>query len=98
MNELPTFDEEGRMILQSKRVPEYKEVKRGRVRKNVWRVLVEWTSIPREEATWADYDDKVARYPNFILEDKDNLLGRGSDRTPTQNLGETRFVRASDMP
>lgn len=69
-------------MLYSKRALEHKIVNRGRVTRKVWRVLVEWTGLPRDEVTWEDYDDIGARYPCFLLEDKDIIFKKGRMTRP----------------
>jgi hypothetical protein len=87
VEELPSFDEEGRMLLQPAIGLEYKMVPRGRFRRKIWRVLVQWSGRPREEATWEDYDEIASRFPQFTLEDKGTLNGRGNERVPREDLG-----------
>ncbi|XP_042972782.1 uncharacterized protein LOC122304588 [Carya illinoinensis] len=80
VEELPKFDEEGMMFLQSKEALDYRVNTRGRKRRKMWQVLIQWGGVPREEATWEDYEDMVSKFPQFILEGKDVLEGRGNVR------------------
>ena len=82
VDELPRFDDEGRMLLQPREALNYRVVSRGTMRKSVWQVLIRWGKAPKEEATWEDYDDIRARFPQFILEGKDILKERGIVRPP----------------
>ncbi|XP_042962490.1 uncharacterized protein LOC122296762 [Carya illinoinensis] len=105
MEELLRFDEEGRMLLQPKEALDYRVITRGRKRRKVWQVLIQWGGVPRAEATWEDYEDMVSRFPQFILEGKDVLEGRGNVRpfrkvAPGQASTRplTCLVRTTDEP
>lgn len=52
---------------------EYQVVKRRRVRRNVWQVLIQWQGVPLDEVSRADYDNIALRIPILILEDNDVL-------------------------
>ena len=80
VNELPVFDDEGRMVIQPKAVMRYKSWWKRREKKRVWMVLIQWKGLPMEEATWEDYDEIVERFPDFILEGKDVLEDWGNDK------------------
>ena len=41
-------------------------------------MLVHWSGVPKEEASWEDYDDMVKRFPDFSLEDKGILKEMGN--------------------
>ncbi|KAL4010599.1 hypothetical protein IC575_030101 [Cucumis melo] len=47
-----------------------------------WEVMVSWERLPIHEATQEEYEDMQHRYPNFHLEDKVNLEGRGNVKPP----------------
>jgi Chromo (CHRromatin Organisation MOdifier) domain len=36
-------------------------------------LLIRWTNLPPEDASWEDYDTLANQYPTFILEDKNNF-------------------------
>ena len=78
---LPSFDEEGRLLLKPKETIRYRSWRQGRGTKEIWQVLVHWSGVPKEEASWEDYDDMVKRFPDFSLEDKDILKERGNDES-----------------
>ena len=95
VEELPKFDEEGRMLLQPREALEYRVVTRGRKRRKVWQVLIRWGGVPREEATWEDYEDMESRFPQFILEGKDSLEGGGNVKNPCKKgHGQVAYVLA----
>ena len=51
-----------------------------RVKKNgAWtpKVLVQWQSLPKEEATWVSAEELHKAYPSFDLEGKVTFDGRG---------------------
>ena len=79
--ELPSFDEEGRLLLKPKETIRYRSWRQGRGTKEIWQVLVHWSGVPKEEASWEDYDDMVKRFPEFSLEDKGILKERGNDES-----------------
>ncbi|XP_038977535.1 uncharacterized protein LOC120108056 [Phoenix dactylifera] len=80
--DLPTFNEEGRLLLRPVEALKYRIWRRGRERRKIWQVLIQWGGLPKEDATWEDYDEVSQRYPNFILEGKDVLQGRGNVEDP----------------
>ncbi|KAG6647689.1 hypothetical protein CIPAW_07G096100 [Carya illinoinensis] len=82
VEELPKFDEEGRMLLQPREVLDNRVVTRGRKRRKVWQVLIKWGGAPKDEVTWEDYDDIRERFPQFILEGKNVLEERENVKTP----------------
>ncbi|XP_042969094.1 uncharacterized protein LOC122301779 [Carya illinoinensis] len=82
--ELPTVDQEGRILMKPKEVLGYRLHRRGRGRPRVWQALILWEGLSRDEATWEDYDGLEKKYPQLILEGKDMLKGRGNVKTPRQ--------------
>ncbi|MCH95015.1 Ty3/gypsy retrotransposon protein, partial [Trifolium medium] len=44
----------------------------------VQKVLVQWENVLQDEATWEDFEDIQASYPNFNLEDKVDFKGKGN--------------------
>lgn len=82
VEELPSFDEERRMLLQPKKALDYQVIKRGQTRRKVWQFLVLWLGVPREEASSKDYDEMRLRFSKFTLEDKGTLEKMGNDKNP----------------
>jgi hypothetical protein len=58
----PTHD--GRIL------PEPERPVKAQQRRGVWRVLIQWRSLPAEEATWELLEDFKTAYPDFQLEDE----------------------------
>jgi hypothetical protein len=46
-------------------------------------ILLSWTNLPPEDASWEDYGDIASRFPKFILEDKKNFERGGVSDTGT---------------
>lgn len=63
---------------------EYRQVKRGGHFR--WEVLIEWESLPIEDATWENLEDIRDRFPELILEDKDSLEGDRNDENEACGL------------
>jgi Chromo (CHRromatin Organisation MOdifier) domain len=40
-------------------------------------LLIKWTNLPEDDASWEDYGVIAQYYPQFILEDKNNFEERG---------------------
>ncbi|KAK0596469.1 hypothetical protein LWI29_015937 [Acer saccharum] len=89
-SDLPTFDTKGNMLLQPTIALRYRNWKKGRGMTKVWQVLVQWQGVPREEATWEDYDEMVERFPDFSLEDKGSFEEWGNVETviKSKRIGE----------
>ncbi|XP_038979199.1 uncharacterized protein LOC120109538 [Phoenix dactylifera] len=80
--DLPTYDHDGRLLLQPKEAIKYRIWRKGRERRKEWQVLISWEGMPKEGATWENYEEITRRYPHFILEDKDILQGRENVEDP----------------
>ncbi|XP_038978713.1 uncharacterized protein LOC120109046 [Phoenix dactylifera] len=80
--ELPKFDEEGRIVLQPMKVLQCRIKRKGRNKRKVWQVLMQWKDIPIEDATWEEYDEVARKYPKFHLEDKEVLQEGGNGEVP----------------
>ena len=52
VEELPSFDEEGKLLLKPEVVLHYRKHKKGKGSDNVWQVLIHWKGLLVEEATW----------------------------------------------
>jgi hypothetical protein len=61
----PTSD--GRLLPASAQVA---KVLQAQQRRGVWHVLVQWTGLPEEEATWEKLDDFRQQFPDVQLEDE----------------------------
>jgi Integrase zinc binding domain/Chromo (CHRromatin Organisation MOdifier) domain len=48
-----------------------------RTNEAVPQLLIRWTNLPLEDASWEDYDLLERHYPQFILEDKNAFKDRG---------------------
>ena len=59
VEELPSFDEEGKLLLKPEVVLRYQKYKKIKGSNNVWQVLIHWKGLPVEEATWEDYEEVV---------------------------------------
>lgn len=83
-SKLPAVNTDGNLVLRPKRAVEYRQIKRGgRWR---WEVMIEWETLPIEEATWEILDIMKERYPEFGLEDKAALEGDGNDTNEGREL------------
>ncbi|KAJ4754640.1 polyprotein [Rhynchospora pubera] len=71
---LPVVSPEGNLHI----TPEYILIRRMVKRNNaaVPQLLIKWSNLPEEEATWEDYEQIRKRYPEFSLEDKEDLEKR----------------------
>jgi hypothetical protein len=47
----------------------------------VLQLLIRWTYLPIEDASWEGYDILVCHHPQFILEDKKSFEGQGVSGT-----------------
>ena len=57
-------------------------------------MLVEWEGMPREEATWEDWDALVDIYTTEALEDKVLFHEGGDDTTHAERTSSTRLCGA----
>ncbi|KAL5838392.1 hypothetical protein ACOSQ3_015561 [Xanthoceras sorbifolium] len=89
-DDLPSFDEEGRMVLIPKEALQYRSWQRNRPKERVWQVLVHWRGLPKDEATWEDYEEMISRFPEFSLEGKGSLEERGNDENSPRRSTRTR--------
>jgi len=64
--------------LQPFRVKDYLWVKHGD--KYITEALVQWSSLPLENATWEEVDILRQQFPNLDLEDKDRVQEGAIDR------------------
>lgn len=81
---LPAVNHDGNMVSRPRRALDYRQVKKeGRMR---WEVLLEWEDLPMEEATWEHLGAMHERFPDLVLEDKDELEGDGNDASESRGL------------
>jgi hypothetical protein len=60
---LPTFDDQGTLQVSPYRILDRRQVrKRGRT---ITQILVQWTNLPPEDATWEEAHSIQERFPNF---------------------------------
>jgi len=76
--QLPPFSTDNIPVLQPRLVKDYRWVKQGD--KYVTEALVQWSSLPPEDATWEEVDVLRQQFPNLDLEDKDRVQGGAIDR------------------
>ena len=76
--DLPPFSEDNTPVLQPLFIRDYRWIKQGG--KYVMEALVQWASLPIEDATWEAVDHLRLQFPNIDLEDKDRVQGRADDR------------------
>ena len=82
IEELPTFGEDGEVMLKPKQVLRYRQQGKGKKGERAWQVRIQWHGLPEEEATWEDYEEISRKFPNLTLEDKENLEGGGNGGNP----------------
>ncbi|CAH9130821.1 unnamed protein product [Cuscuta epithymum] len=98
--ELPPLRENGLLLLRPEEVLSTRPVQRGS--RQVIEVLIKWENLPMEEATWEEYDQLRASFPQFPvnLEDK-VLLEKGSidvEQQPAVYESDEVAVRRSTRP
>jgi hypothetical protein len=71
-------------------------VTRGRLARGVRQVLVQWHNEPAASATWEDYEDFRAQYPDFQLEDELIFDGGGDVMYGTTYRRRRDARRAAD--
>jgi len=60
---LPTTGEDGQFLVKPLQILQRQMVRTGSVAGV--KVLVQWSNLPPEEATWEDYADLKAKFPDF---------------------------------
>jgi transposase InsO family protein len=88
--QLPLLSPEGQLQLYPAQILERRAIKRNNVA--VPQILVSWTNLPAEDASWEDYDDIAVRFPQFILEDKNRFEGGRVSDIGTDRDGEERRI------
>lgn len=63
ITELPPFDESGQQILIPTAILEKRIVKRNNAAVGQW--LIQWSHLPKEEATWEDAEEFMAKFPDY---------------------------------
>jgi hypothetical protein len=69
-----TMTEQGPVVLPSK-VLDVRIIQQGQAK--IPQVLIQWTNIPAQDATWENVQDIKVNFPKFNLEDKVLLKGDG---------------------
>lgn len=80
--ELPPLRKNGLFHLEPATLASNHRVQKGT--KTVTEVLIQWEHLPREEATWEEYEQIQSSFPDFVMNLEDKVLShRGSiDRIP----------------
>jgi hypothetical protein len=86
VDELPAITEDGAMVVEPKWILEVRGTRVGR--KTVQEVLVHWTGLRREDATWERLSDLEMQFPHLNLEDKIRLQGEGNVMTVATKKNE----------
>ncbi|KAK3218096.1 hypothetical protein Dsin_012066 [Dipteronia sinensis] len=76
--DLPPFSEDNTPIFHLLCIRDYRWIKKWG--KYVTEALVQWKSLPIEDATWEDVDHLGLQFPDIDLEDKDHVQRRADDR------------------
>lgn len=64
---LPLMDEEGQQMLIPLAVLEKRMVRRYNRVAGQW--LIQWSHLPKEEATWEDAEEFMKKFPNYSFVD-----------------------------
>jgi len=80
--DLPSISDEGQIQVEPEQVVDTRWIKRGT--KFIEESLVQWKSLPAEDATWEDTHLLKQQFPALHLEDKVPLMG-GSIDTPRRS-------------
>ena len=86
VDELPAITEDGAMVVEPKWILEVRWTRVGR--KTVQEVLVHWTGLRCEDATWERLSDLEMQFPHLNLEDKIRLQGEGNVMTVATKKNE----------
>ncbi|KAJ3685492.1 hypothetical protein LUZ61_014656 [Rhynchospora tenuis] len=82
---LPVVSPEGNLHIIPEVILARRMVKRNNAA--VPQLLIKWSNLSEEDATWEDYEVIKKRHPEFFLEDKENLEeGRVSDPEINQEI------------
>ncbi|GER32255.1 transposon Tf2-2 polyprotein [Striga asiatica] len=82
---LPEVNGDGQISVRPQRALQYKRIKW--VGRFLWEVLIEWSELSEEEATWENLQDICNQFLNIILEDKDILEGDENDENEGSDWG-----------
>jgi Chromo (CHRromatin Organisation MOdifier) domain len=72
---LPISGSDGQLQIYPEYVIARRAIKRGNVA--VPQLLIKWTNLSEDDASWEDYSDLVHRFPEAVLEDKNVFEARG---------------------
>ena len=61
--QLPSTNDDGKFLVEPVQILARRMIKRGN--KPVPQVLVQWFNLPREQASWEDYDQLKAQFLHF---------------------------------
>ncbi|GAV71540.1 Chromo domain-containing protein, partial [Cephalotus follicularis] len=60
-------------------------------------VLVQWTNMPPEEATWENLRELQDLFPTLHLEDKVSFVGSGNDTNQQTQLNEEEVTAEDEV-
>lgn len=87
MQKLPVIGPESRVRIEPKALLARRLVKKGNA--GIPQILVKWSNLADEDATWEDYSAIQAQIPEFLLGDKSILEGEGVLASAKVELGVT---------
>jgi Chromo (CHRromatin Organisation MOdifier) domain len=72
---LPLLNSDGQLKIYPKYILARRAIKRDN--QAIPRILVKWSNLSEDDASWEDYETIRSTYPTAILEDKNDFEGRG---------------------
>jgi hypothetical protein len=58
------------LVVDGRILPGPERALQAQQRRGVWRVLIKWCGLPKDDATWETVDEFKAHYPDFQLENE----------------------------